>query len=184
LSNAKRLTAEDRIEIKQVIREQKMYGWTHKEALEICKHRLKHRRGIGMRSYVSMVAEFAQDNEVTEWYAVQAKAGFLENYKQIIEEMMFVKHRLLRKFDHETSKPLEEQNPFIVSTLSRNVREQLLALAALNVGSPILMQIKTLVDKGLANEFFNNNRFLKEDRESPEDSGEDRATPANDEYSA
>lgn len=179
----KRITAEERIEIKQVIREQKMYGWTDKESLAICKHRLKRVRGIGLRTYVSMKSEFANDNEITEWYAVQAKAGFLENYKQIIEEMIFVKQRLLLKFDYETSKPLEEQSSHIVSILSRNVREQLLALAALNVGSPILMQIKTLIDKGLANEFFNNNRFLKEDRESSEDRRENRNTPG-DEYSA
>jgi hypothetical protein len=183
MSNKKRLTVDDRIEIKQIIREQKMYGWTNKEALEICKHRLRWRRGVGTRTYEIMKAEFANDNEVTEWITVQAKAGYLENYKQIVDEMVFVKQRILRNFDYETSKPIEQQNPFIVSALSRNIREQLLALAALNVGSPILLQIKSLIDKGLANEFFNHNRFLTEDRKSPEDSGKDRTT-SDDEYSA
>lgn len=176
------LTFDEKQEIRQIIMEQKMYGWTNKEAVEICRTRLPKRPNLSFRTYQDMKIQEAEKNEVTKRITIQAKAGFIEDYMQRKDETTHVLQRLLRLFDRETSKPIEQQNVRTVCSLSRHIVEIEAVLSNLGLESPVLMHMKNVVDKGLANNELLNKQRNKKDRELTEENGEDRTN--TDEFAA
>lgn len=91
-----------------------------------------------------------------------AKIGFLDNYRQCIDEMVYVKNYLMRRYAYENSKPIDQQNSGIINSLARGLREQDFLIASLSVGSPILLKIKDELDRGLqpANELDKHRSYI------------------------
>jgi hypothetical protein len=67
-------------------------------------------------------------------------------------------------------------NKHLISSLARNIRENESLLLAAGLGSPVLLQMKQLIDKGgsQANKLLFNQRHNNTDTESIENSRPDR----------
>lgn len=180
------LTDDEKDEIRQVVREQRLFGYTNEEATTICAKRLHDKYGrrdtLSRRTYEIIKIDEANRNEVTNWVTVYTKRGYLDNYRQWMEETIFVKERLLKLYNSLTNKPMEEQERLSgkINSTARSIRETIMLHTALGLGSPAILQMKNAVDKGLADEFLPE-RELSRIKESGKDSTEDIP---RDEYSS
>ena len=156
----KKITPDEREEIRTVVHEQRLYGYTNDEAAKICGERLRKKFGrrdsLSRRTYEVVKIDEAKRNEVTNKVAVYAKRGYLDNYMQWMDETILVKQGLLKLFKHLTDKPMEEQERLSgkINSTARSIRETIILHTALGLGAPAIMQMKNAIDKGLANEFL------------------------------
>jgi hypothetical protein len=170
------ITPKEKEEIKQVVIEQRMFGYTNEESTKIASERIskkyKIRESITKKTYENIKVECARDNELTEWITVYAKVGYLDAYREWVDTMDFVKQRALRLLAHETNKPIEQQSVNKVNSLSRNIRETVIVQSSLGLGAPMLLQLKNAIDKGFGNEFIESDGVPKRLTKSGEDDGE------------
>jgi hypothetical protein len=159
--------------IRKCLEDQRMFGLNNAETLRLVEQRLG--RSIGERQLKRYKQQHLNDNEVKTWITTFVKAGFLDNYRQCIEEMIYVKNHLMRRFLYEVSKSSEEQSSGMINSLARGIREHELVMNSFNVGSPILLQVKEMIDRGLQDE-LNNQRSYITNKESRKDSRESRDT--------
>lgn len=172
--NKKNFTDKQLHDIENMIEQQRMFGYTDHQVVEILA---KEDISISERHYKRMKRKIANREEVTKWITIQAKAGFIDNYKQRVEEATYQNQRLLRLFEYETSKPIEKQNVAIVSSLARGIRESIALLASLNLGSPVLLQVKELINKGgFTKDELTSSGLNTRDKESREDNTQDRTS--------
>ncbi len=167
--------------IQEVIMEQKMFGYTDEESLNICNKRLPSRT-ISFRTYKTYKYRYAHQNEVTSWITTYSKAGYLDAYRGWIQEKIYLKQTLMKQFEFERQKPVEEQNWNKTLRLARGINEIIDSEASLGLGSPILYQMKMWIDKGLASdELLKRFGLPKRNQKSREDDKQDNTF---DEYSA
>lgn len=173
------LSDDEKDEIRQVVKDQKLFGYTDAEASEIAGKLLHEKYGrrekISTQTYKEIKWKEADRNEITNQITVYATKGFLAEYLQWMQETILIKQGLLRKFQFEISKPLEQQNSHVIDKLARGIRESIILHSSLGLGSPMLLQMKNAIDKGLADEFLPK-RITKGNQESREDSNEDYST--------
>lgn len=170
----KRFDSDEQNTIKRTIEEQRMFGMSNKETLQLIEKRIG--RSISEEQYIRYKNNILDDNEVRNWYFTFSRIGFLDHYKQRIDEVLYVLEKLMRKFAWETSKPIEQQSVHILGSLSRNIRETEALLIALGLGSPILMQVKNLIDKGVSVEGIDINEFTEHNERSNITDTESRKT--------
>lgn len=171
------LTDKEKEEIKQVVIEQRMFGYTNDESTKIASERIsrkyKIRESITRRTYEIIKIQYAKDNNLTEWITVYGRIGYLDAYKGWVDNMEFIQQRSMRLFAYETSKPIEQQSANKINSLARNIRETTIVLSSLGLGAPMLLQLKNAIDKGFGNEFIESNGEPKRLKKSGEDNGED-----------
>lgn len=163
--------------IQKTIEEQRMFGLTNDEAMQLVRKRIN--QDISDRHYYRIKQKVANDNEVNEWITTFARVGYLDHYQQRIKELLYVNQELMKLFSDELSRP--NPNKHIISSFARNIRENESLLLAAGLGSPVLLQIKQLIDKGgaPANKLLNDRRYNNTNQESIKNSRPDRNT---DEY--
>ena len=180
------ITDDEKDEIRQVIKEQKLFGFTNEEGAKICGERLHKKFGlresITKKTYENIKLDEANRDELTNWMTVYTKIGYLDAYKQWIEKTLFVEQKLLKLFDHLTSKPMDEQERLSgkINSTARSIRETVILHSSLGLGAPMILQMKNAIDKGLVDEFLPE-RELKRIQESGQESREDIPS---DEFSA
>lgn len=180
------LTDEEKDEMRQVVREQRLFGYNNDDAAKIAGERLAkkfgRRESIAKQTYINLKTDEANRNEVTNWITVYTTRGYLDSYRQWMEETIYVKEKLLRLYEHLTSKPLEEQEKLSgkINSTARSIRETTILHSSLGLGAPMILQMKNAIDKGMIDEFLPQ-RELTRDKESGEDSNQDIST---DKYSA
>lgn len=166
----KRFTREEIAEIEYMVQQQKMFGYSDAECLDILSKTIKS--GVSERHFRRVKRRTENRNEITNWITIEAKAGFLAQYKQRIEELEYVLQKILRLFKYETDKPIQEQNSAKINSLARGIREHEALLSSIRLGAPILLQVKQLIDKGEKIHELNYSGFTTGDKESREDSSQ------------
>ena len=180
------LTDDEKEEIRQVVREQRLFGYDNEDATKIASERLKkkfgRREAIVKQTYINLKTDEADRNEVTNWITVYTTKGYLDSYRQWIEETIYSKQKLLALFEYMTSKPLEEQEKLSgkINSTARSIREATILHSSLGLGAPMILQMKNAIDKGQIDEFLPKREFTR-DKESGEDSNQDIP---RDQYSA
>lgn len=155
------LTKAEKEEVRQVVREQRLFGYENKEALRIASERLrtkyKKRETISEKTWENIKRDMVESEEISEWITIYAKKGYIDAYREWMEETLWRKHRLARLFDALTNEPMEQQkkNVHKINSTARSLREETALHASLGLGAPMLLQIKNAMEKGYSKEFVN-----------------------------
>lgn len=142
----KHFTSEEKEKINKIIFQARMVGATHEETRQIIEKQIG--RPLSQAQYYRYRREVLDNDEVTGWITQFAKAGYIAHYRDVIDNLILVRQELMKVFIYECSKPDDEKSVGRISTLARNIRENELSLAGLGFGSPVLLKIKELIDKG------------------------------------
>lgn len=175
------LTDAEKEEIRIVVQEQRLFGYTNEEAAKICGERLNRKFGkrdtITRRTYEIIKVDEADRGEVTNWVTTYATRGYLDEYRQWMLNSIFRQQRFAKIFDALTSEDMEQQkkNVHKINSVGRSWREEDILHSSLGLGAPMILQMKNAIDKGLIDE-FHTKRELKRDKEPRQDDNEDIST--------
>lgn len=144
MSNGLALTEQQIETVNKTIEEQRMFGLTEHETLQLIQKRIN--RPLSRSKYYQLRQKVFNDNEVMTWITTFARVGYLDHYQQRIKELLYLNQELMKLFGDEVDRP--NPNKHVVSSLARNIRENESLLLAAGLGSPVLLQMKQLIDKG------------------------------------
>jgi len=180
------LTEEEKNEIRQVVHEQKLFGYTNDEATQICIKRLQEKFGrrntLSRRTYEVIKVDEEKRSDATNWITIYSKGEYVANFRDWMLEGIYRKQKMMRLFDELTNESIENQKKNVakIDRLARSCREETMLQASLGLNAPIILQMKNAIEKGYADEFLPIGQ-LKRDKESSEDDKRDIST---DKYAA
>ena len=120
------------------------YRLSEKEALSYIKARLG--REISPDVYYKRKKIVDSGEYAKEWLSYYRRVGFLVKHKQVIEVIERVKQDTIRDYLIEMGKPHEKRNPELIMKYRYEIRENTKLEQELSLGTPIIAQIKAMVD--------------------------------------
>src|SRR5919198_4082855 len=156
-----KFTKHQKYQLLEAVRDCVTYSLTEREALAYIKNRtggeLKRRNYYRIKSFV-------QSEPSTQlWLSQFTKLGFVTEHRKHIDEVNKARSEMWRMILEEKSKPDIEQDKNLIAKLYSQIEDNLRLASALNLGTPVIAQIKAMVDK--ANE-FNTLQYNKQDLQS------------------
>ena len=157
LSHAK----QKKYQLLEAVRDCITYSLTEREALAYIKNRTGDE--LSTRHYYR-IKSFVQSEPSTQlWLSQFTKLGFVTEHRKHIDEVNKARSEMWRMILEEKSKPDIEQDKNLIAKLYSQIEDNLRLASALNLGTPVIAQIKAMVDK--ANE-FNTLQYNKQDLQS------------------
>src|ERR671931_2135945 len=148
LSHAK----QKKYQLLEAVRDCITYSLTEREALAYIKNRTGDE--LSTRHYYR-IKSFVQSEPSTQlWLSQFTKLGFVTEHRKHIDEVNKARSEMWRMILEEHSKTDEEQDKQLIAKLYSQIQENVKLASALNLGTPVVAQIKAMVDKASSN---NNN---------------------------
>src|SRR5919198_3157394 len=139
----------------EAVRECITYSLTEREALAYIKNRTGGEKEISTRHYYR-IKSFVQSEPSTQlWLSQFTKLGFVTEHRKHIDEVNKARAEMWRMILKEQIRPAEQQDKFLIAKLYSQIHENIKLASALNLGTPVVAQIKAMVDKASNND--NNN---------------------------
>jgi hypothetical protein len=136
----------------ETVRDCITYSLTEREALAYIKNRTGEE--ISTRHYYR-IKSFVQSEPSTQlWLSQFTKLGFVTEHRKHIDEINKARAEMWCMILEEQSKPAEQQDKNLIAKLYSQIQENIKLASALNLGTPVVAQIKAMVDKASSN---NNN---------------------------
>jgi hypothetical protein len=133
----------------EAVRDCITYSLTEREALEYIKNRTGEE--LSTRHYYR-IKNFVQSEPSTQlWLSQFTKLGFVTEHRKHIDEVNKARSEMWRMVLDEQLKPDIIQDKQLIAKLYSQIQENIKLASALNLGTPVIAQIKSMVDK--ANEF-------------------------------
>jgi hypothetical protein len=116
---------------------------------------IKNRTGLEIsRRHYYNIKDFAQSEPSTQlWLSQFTKLGFVTEHRKHIDEVNKARAEMWRMILQEQLKPAEQQDKLLIAKLYSQIQENIKLASALNLGTPVVAQIKAMVD----NKSNNNN---------------------------
>ena len=137
----------------EAVRDCITYSLTEREALEYIKNRTGGEE-LSSRHYYRIKSFVQSDPSTQLWLSQFTKLGFVTEHRKHIDEVNKARSEMWRMILEEQSKPDEEQDKQLIAKLYSQIQENVKLASALNLGTPVVAQIKAMVDKASSN---NNN---------------------------
>jgi hypothetical protein len=136
----------------EAVRDCVTYSLTEREALAYIKNRTGDE--LNRRNYYRIKSFVQSDPSTQLWLSQFTKLGFVTEHRKHIDEVNKARSEMWRMILEEQSKPDEEQDKQLIAKLYSQIQENVKLASALNLGTPVVAQIKAMVDKASSN---NNN---------------------------
>ena len=136
--------------LEQLVIDSNRFGFTEQESLSYIESRTGG-KGIARSRYYAIKKDLSK-NQLRDYknrMAYQTKLGIVINHFKRIDELEYLQAILLKTLHFETSKPKEDQSLFGICKIASNLDANTRLLVEMNVGSPIIDQIKEEIDKRL-----------------------------------
>jgi hypothetical protein len=147
-------------ELLAAVRDCMTYNLTEREALAYIKERTGEE--ITGRHYYRVKSFVESDPDSTQlWLSQFTKIGFVTEHRKHIDEVNKARSEMWQMIWQEQDKPPEQQNLMLIAKLYSQIEDNVRLASALNLGTPVVAQIKAMVDK--ANEQFNTLSYNKQD---------------------
>src|ERR671931_2847525 len=147
-------TKHQKYQLLEAVRDCITYSLTEREALVYIKNRTGGEKELSIRHYYR-IKSFVQSEPSTQlWLSQFTKLGFVTEHRKHIDEVNKARSEMWRMILEEHSKPDEEQDKQLIAKLYSQIQENVKLASALNLGTPVVAQIKAMVDKASSN---NNN---------------------------
>jgi hypothetical protein len=123
------------------------YSSTETEALAYIKNRTDEE--LSIRHYYRIKSFVQSDPSPTQlWLSQFTELGFVTEDRKHIDEVNKARSEMRRILLVEQSKPDDgEQDKHLISKLYSQIQENVKLASALNLGTPVVAQIKALIDK-------------------------------------
>src|ERR671931_862850 len=148
LSHAK----QKKYQLLEAVRDCITYSLTEREALAYIKNRTGDE--LSTRHYYRIKSFVQSDPSTQLWLSQFTKLGFVTEHRKHIDEVNKARSEMWRMILEEQSKTDEEQDKQLIAKLYSQIQENVKLASALNLGTPVVAQIKAMVDKASSN---NNN---------------------------
>jgi hypothetical protein len=155
----------------EAVRDCIIYSLTEREALAYIKNRTGEK--LSTRHYYRIKSFVQSDPSTQLWLSQFTKLGFVTEHRKHIDEVNKARSEMWRMILEEQSKPEEKQDKFLITKLYAQIQENIKLASALNLGTPVVAQIKAMVDKAASSNNINNNEshktlyYNKQDFQSP-----------------
>jgi hypothetical protein len=144
----------------EAVRDCITYSLTEREALAYIKNRTGGEE-LSTRHYYR-IKSFVQSEPSTQlWLSQFTKLGFVTEHRKHIDEVNKARAEMWRMILEEQLKPAEQQDKLLIAKLYSQIQENIKLASALNLGTPVVAQIKAMVDK--ANESNKTLYYNKQD---------------------
>jgi hypothetical protein len=142
----------------EAVRDCVTYSLTEREALAYIKNRTGDE--LNRRNYYR-IKSFGQSEPSTQlWLSQFTKLGFVTEHRKHIDEVNKARAEMWRMIlEEQQIKPAEQQDKLLIAKLYSQIQENIKLASALNLGTPVIAQIKAMVDKASSNN--NNNESNK-----------------------
>jgi hypothetical protein len=152
-------TKHKKYQLLDAVRDCITYSLTEREALAHIKNRTGSEKEISTRHYYR-IKNFVQSDPSTQlWSSQFTKLGFVTEHRKHIDEVNKARADMWHMILEEQSKPAEQQDKLLIAKLYSQIQENIKLASALNLGTPVVAQIKAMVDK--ASSSANNNESNK-----------------------
>jgi hypothetical protein len=166
--NMTKYTKHQKYQLFEAVRDCITYSLTEREALAYVKNRTGDE--LNRRNYYR-IKSFVQSEPSTQlWLSQFTKLGFVTEHRKHIDEVNKARAEMWHIILEEQLKPDEQQDKLLIAKLYSQIQENIKLASALNLGTPVVAQIKAMVDK--ANE-FNTLQYNRKDIQLPEPSEKD-----------
>src|SRR5919198_5657452 len=150
-----KFTKHQKYQLLEAVRDCVTYSLTEREALAYIKNRtggeLKRRNYYRIKSFV-------QSEPSTQlWLSQFTKLGFVTEHRKHIDEVNKARSEMWRMVLDEQLKPDIIQDKQLIAKLYSQIQENIKLASALNLGTPVIAQIKAMVDKASSSANINNN---------------------------
>jgi hypothetical protein len=139
----------------ETVRDCVTYSLTESEALEYIKNRTGEE--LSTRHYYRIKGFVQSDPSLTQlWLSQFTKLGFVTEHRKHIEEVNKARAEMWRMILEEQVKPADQQDKLLIAKLYSQIQENIKLASALNLGTPVVAQIKAMVDKASSSNNNNN----------------------------
>jgi hypothetical protein len=149
-----KFTEGERRHLKTLIRDAQLYGLSEAESLQYVQQRLG--RPVGKSHYYAIKARLESDEECRKWFNDFCRVGFVVEHRKRIEEMercqAILFSLLLNEVEKPDSAPKSEprRDKHLMTQIVAEIRANNKRLAALQNGSPVIAQTKSMLESGTA----------------------------------
>jgi murein DD-endopeptidase MepM/ murein hydrolase activator NlpD len=157
-------TKQQQYQLLEAVRDCITYSLTEREALAY----IKNRTGLEIsRRHYYNIKDFAQSEPSTQlWLSQFTKLGFVTEHRKHIDEVNKARAEMWRMILKEQIRPAEQQDKFLIAKLYSQIHENIKLASALNLGTPVVAQIKAMVDKASNNNESNSLYYNRQDIQS------------------
>ena len=128
----------------EAVRDCVTYSLTEREALAYIKNRTGDE--LNRRNYYR-IKSFGQSEPSTQlWLSQFTKLGFVTEHRKHIDEVNKARAEMWRMILEEQSKQAEQQDKLLMAKLYSQIQKNIKLASALNLGTPVVAQIKAMVD--------------------------------------
>src|ERR671930_1123276 len=153
-------TKHQKYQLLEAVRDCVTYSLTEREALAYIKNRTGGEE-LSTRHYYR-IKNFVQSEASTQlWLSQFTKLGFVTEHRKHIDEVNKARAEMWRMILKEQIRPAEQQDKFLIAKLYSQIQENIKLASALNLGTPVVAQIKAMVDK--ANESHKTLQYNRQD---------------------
>ncbi len=139
-----KFTKIERERLKALVQDCITYRLTEKESLVYIAERLG--KPIGAAHYYTLKKSLESDSNAQDWINHFAKTGFISEHMKRYNEMDLLLQVAFRMLIDEDSKKSDERDPNVIFGLMSQITQISKRLTNLQGGTPILSQIKALLD--------------------------------------
>ena len=149
-----KFTKHQKYQLVEAVRDCVTYSLTEREALVYIKNRTGCDE-LNRRNYYR-IKSFVQSEPSTQlWLSQFTKLGFVTEHRKHIDEVNKARSDMWHMILEEQSKPEEKQDKHLIAKLYSQIQDNIKLASALNLGTPVVAQIKAMVDNN--NKESNNN---------------------------
>ena len=126
-----------------------LYGFSEKESMEYINTRFGKK--ISTSFYYSRKKKIEVGKQADQWLTYFTKTGFVIHHKQLLDSINMIQQDNFKRLVKELDKPYELQDDFKISTIKRDIRENVKTLAELGTSTPIVSQVKKKMEELITN---------------------------------
>jgi hypothetical protein len=140
-------TKHQKYQLLEAVRDCVTYSLTEREALAYIKNHTGQE--LNRRNYYRIKSFVQSDPSSTQLWLSQFtnKLGFVTEHRKHIDEVNKARSEMWRMILEEQAKPDEQQDKHLIAKLYSQIQENIKLASALNLGTPVVAQIKAMVDK-------------------------------------
>ena len=159
----------------EAVRDCITYSLTEREALAYIKNRTGEE--LSTRHYYR-IKSFVQSEPSTElWLSQFTKLGFVTEHREHVDEVNKARSEMWRMILEEQIKPAEQQDKLLIAKLYSQIHENIKLASALNLGTPVVAQIKSMLDKSDNNNESHKTLYYNKQDIQPQSLPEGREEP-------
>jgi hypothetical protein len=134
------------------------YKLTETEAIKYIE--LRYGKNISVRSYKRRKALIKSDTSTQLWLNHFTRVGFVKSHIEHLETINKIRNELMHQFSIEINKPNRDEDK-ILKIIDR-IMEATKLLVGLDMGSPIIAEIKAKLEQKVPAEAAHNEQLLKQ----------------------